>query len=402
MKRILFFLIVCTCAFSCNREKTPTLIDNLDASLRLAVKQSTLMAESLQDKQVLPRTLSSKGELVTSDSKWWTSGFFPGVLWLLYESTPTDSLKMWAERYTALVEDQKYTTSNHDVGFMIFCSFGNGYRLTQNKAYKAVIDTASQSLITRFHPQTGCIRSWDDRRWQYAVIIDNMMNLEMLMWASKTMNNPTYADIAICHANTTMKNHFRPDYSTYHVVSYDTLTGIPDAKQTAQGYSDDSAWARGQSWGLYGYTMMFRETRDSAYLNQAIAIADFLIDHPNMPEDGIPYWDFNAPDIPSALRDASAAAIMCSALIELSDYADGTHAQKFMQMAEKQLTTLTSPDYRSQWGENGNFLIKHGVGNMPSHSEIDVPLTYADYYYLEALLRYKSAMMRSATSSGDK
>ena len=401
MKRI-FLLLTAVCLLAaCSRPAAPTLLDEINASLDLAVKQSLRMAASLEGRKVLPQTID-RGRLKTSNSSWWTSGFFGGQLWNLYDYSRNDSLRMWAEDYTMRVADQRFTTDNHDVGFMIFCSFGNGYRITGNPRYREIIDTASQSLITRFKPSTGCIRSWDDRRWQYAVIIDNMMNLEMLMWAGKTFHNPVYTDIAVTHANTTMKNHFRPDYSTWHVVSYDTITGIPDRKQTAQGYNDDSAWARGQSWGLYGYTMMFREARDSAYLRQAEHIADFLIGHPNMPEDKIPYWDYNAPDIPDALRDVSSGAIMCSALIELADYTDAERSATYMAVAEQQLKSMCSPTYRAPLGENCNFLLMHGVGNMPGRSEIDVPLTYADYYYVEAMLRYRSRMMRSATASADR
>ncbi|MCR5714180.1 MAG: glycoside hydrolase family 88 protein [Bacteroidales bacterium] len=401
MKRI-FLLLTAVCLLAaCSRPAAPTLLDEINASLDLAVKQSLRMAASLEGRKVLPQTID-RGRLKTSNSSWWTSGFFGGQLWNLYDYSHNDSLRMWAEDYTMRVADQRFTTDNHDVGFMIFCSFGNGYRITGNPRYREIIDTASQSLITRFKPSTGCIRSWDDRRWQYAVIIDNMMNLEMLMWAGKTFHNPVYTDIAVTHANTTMKNHFRPDYSTWHVVSYDTITGIPDRKQTAQGYNDDSAWARGQSWGLYGYTMMFREARDSAYLRQAEHIADFLIGHPNMPEDKIPYWDYNAPDIPDALRDVSSGAIMCSALIELADYTDAERSATYMAVAEQQLKSMCSPAYRAPLGENCNFLLMHGVGNMPGRSEIDVPLTYADYYYVEAMLRYRSRMMRSATASADR
>ncbi|MBQ5997672.1 MAG: glycoside hydrolase family 88 protein [Bacteroidales bacterium] len=401
MKRILLLLTAVCMLAACSRPATPTLLDEINASLDLAVKQSLRMAASLEGRKVLPQTID-RGRLKTSNSSWWTSGFFGGQLWNLYDYSHNDSLRMWAEDYTMRVADQRFTTDNHDVGFMIFCSFGNGYRITGNPRYREIIDTASQSLITRFKPSTGCIRSWDDRRWQYAVIIDNMMNLEMLMWAGKTFHNPVYTDIAVTHANTTMKNHFRPDYSTWHVVSYDTITGIPDRKQTAQGYNDDSAWARGQSWGLYGYTMMFREARDSAYLRQAEHIADFLIGHPNMPEDKIPYWDYNAPDIPDALRDVSSGAIMCSALIELADYTDAERSATYMAVAEQQLKSMCSPTYRAPLGENCNFLLMHGVGNMPGRSEIDVPLTYADYYYVEAMLRYRSRMMRSATASADR
>jgi unsaturated chondroitin disaccharide hydrolase len=226
------------------------------------------------------------------------------------------------------------------------------------------------------------------------VIIDNMMNLELLEEASKKFNVPHFAEIAETHANTTMKNHFRTDGSSYHVVSYDTITGQPEKKNTAQGYSDESAWARGQAWGLYGFTMMYRETGKLDYLLQATKIADFIINHPNLPKDRIPYWDFNAPDIPNAKRDVSAGAIMCSALLELQLYADKEKSKQYLAVAEEQLNALCSYDYLAVKGENANFLLKHSVGNMPNGTEIDVPLSYADYYFVEAMTRYISIMKK--------
>ncbi|MFV0377305.1 MAG: glycoside hydrolase family 88 protein [Mangrovibacterium sp.] len=384
-------LALVSCKPSAPKEKP--IAEVINESLNFATKQSLLMAESLKDQPTrLPKTIDKDGKLETCGSGWWVSGFFPGQLWYLYENTPTDSLKNWAINYTLRVEDQKNTTNNHDVGFMIFCSFGNAYRLTGDTAYREVIRTASNSLITRFNPTIGSIRSWDtppNHKWQFAVIIDNMMNLEMLEWTTKAFSDTTYSYIAETHANTTIKNHFRPDYSSYHVVSYDTITGQVERKNTAQGYADESAWARGQAWGLYGYVMMFRETGNSAYLNQAERIADFILNNPNLPADKIPYWDFNAPDIPNAKRDASAGAIICSALIELSGFVPADKSKEYLVVAEKQLRSLSSPDFRANLGENGNFILKHSVGHFGGNSEVDVPLTYADYYYVEALMRMK-------------
>lgn len=371
----------------------------IDESLDFAEKQSLLMAESLKDQpNRLPKTINREGKLETCNSSWWVSGFFPGVLWYLYENNPTDSLKNWAVNYTLRVEDQKHTTDNHDVGFMIFCSFGNAYRITNNPQYKEVIHTASNSLITRYNPTVGCIRSWDkapwSARWKYPVIIDNMMNLEMLEWTAKSFNDTTYSYIAETHANTTIKNHFRDDFSSYHVISYDTITGAVEKKNTSQGFADSSAWARGQGWGLYGYTMMYRETGNKAYLKQAEGIADFILNHPNLPEDKIPYWDFDAPNIPDAKRDASAGAIICSALIELSTHVDMEKGGTYLNVAKQQLRTLSSPAYRANLGENANFILMHSVGHMPAKSEVDVPLTYADYYFVEALMRMKKHLAK--------
>ena len=224
----------------------------------------------------------------------------------------------------------------------------------------------------------------------YVVIIDNMMNLELLFWAAQATGDSTFYDIAVKHADTTLKNHFRADNSLYHGLNYNPKTGTIKHYQGGQGFSEKSAWARGQAWGLYGYTMMYRFTKKPEYLEQAIKIAEFILNHPNMPKDLIPYWDYNAPDIPDALRDASAAAINCSGLLELSQYVSGDKAKKYYKAAEKMLQILSSPVYTAEVGTNGGFILKHSVGNIPSGTEVDVPLTYADYYYVEALCRYKS------------
>lgn len=242
------------------------------------------------------------------------------------------------------------------------------------------------SLATRFNPVIGSIRSWDSSRdkWKFPVIIDNMMNLELLIWIGNQYNDPYLKTVAITHANTTMKNHFRPDYSTYHLVDYDPENGKIIKKQTVQGYNDNSKWARGQAWALYGFTMMYRTTHSSRYLEQAQSIADMLI--PLLPSDGIPYWDFDSPDIPNDLRDASAGAIMASALVELSEYLPEKKIH-YQSIAERQLRTLSSPEYLAASNTNGNFILKHSVGHKPMKGEVDVPLTYADYYFIEALIR---------------
>jgi hypothetical protein len=235
----------------------------------------------------------------------------------------------------------------------------------------------------------GLIRSWDFGAWKFPVIIDNMMNLELLTWATRETGEPKFKEIAVSHADKTMANHFRVDASSVHVVDYDPATGTVRGRQTHQGYSDSSAWARGQAWGLYGYTMMFRETGNTNYLDQARRIASLIISHPRLPEDRIPYWDFDAPDIPNAPRDASAAAVMASALIELSDQVDTEFGKQCIALARQQLLSLSSPEYLAKPGANGGFLLKHSTGHKPENSEVDVPLNYADYYFLEALLRYR-------------
>ena len=362
----------------------------LNKALDLSIDQSLKLYGNIEDLTgKLPRTINEKGKLVTSSDKWWTSGFFPGTLWYLYEYSGNDDVKRAALEMTERVRRQQYTTDNHDVGFMIFCSFGNAYRLTHEVGNKSVILNAAKSLSTRFSPTTGTIKSWDNPRWQYPVIIDNMMNLELLTQATKISGDSSFYKIAVSHADTTIKYHFRPDGSSYHVVNYDTINGGFIERVTFQGYANESSWARGQAWGLYGYTMMFRETGKTEYLSHAIKIADYIIHHPNLPKDGIPYWDFNAPNIPNELRDASAGAVMASALVELSTLTNKKLSKKYLTVAEKMLLSLASPPYLAKKGENGNFILKHSVGFMAKNSEVDVPLTYADYYFVEAIMRYR-------------
>ncbi|HEX2968879.1 MAG TPA: glycoside hydrolase family 88 protein [Bacteroidales bacterium] len=390
MKKILIpSLILLILVSSCKKERRIDTV--IDEALAFSLDQYTLMYDVMKDKpEMLPRTINTEGELVTVKSSWWTSGFFPGSLWYLYEYSDSKNMLEAAKLMSDRVEREKFTTNNHDVGFMIGCSFGNGLRLTGVERYKEIIVTAAKSLSTRFRPNIGLIQSWSSRPgWQCPVIIDNMMNLELLMEAFRLTGDSSFYKIAVSHADMTMKYHFRPDYSSYHVVSFDTITGNVEVKQTHQGYADESAWARGQSWGLYGYTVMYRETKLDRYLRQAENIADFLINHPNMPEDKIPYWDYNAPDIPDAKRDASAGAIMASALIELSGFVDDLKGKEYQQIAERQIRTLSSPAYLAKKGENRNFILMHSVGHLPGNSEVDVPLSYADYYYIESMIRFR-------------
>ena len=371
---------------SCDSQpKQEPLADVIDRGLKASTEQALLMAKDLESQEGrLPKAIGKDGKLETSDYSWWCSGFFPGELWYLYENNPTPELKKYAE-------EVKNITYSHDVGFMLYCSYGNGYRLTGKPEYKEVMLTGANSLATRFDERVGAIRSWDFNKiiWQFPVIIDNMMNLEFFSWASKASGDDRFYKMAVSHADKTMNNHFRDDYSCYHVVSYDTITGVPNKKQTHQGAADESAWARGQAWALYGFTMMYRETGKPEYLNQAKHIAAFIMNNPNMPADKVPYWDFDAPGIPNVPRDASAAAIMASALIELSQLDNSEEAKSYLDFAEQQVRSLTTPEYLAAKGTNCNFALMHSTGHFPGNSEVDVPLSYADYYYVEALMRLK-------------
>ena len=361
----------------------------IDFALNRGVNQYSLMMKNLPENRYPKTYHADKQNFETSDSGWWCSGFYPGTLIYLDEGTKTNVFQKEINRVLNHLQKEQFNTTTHDLGFMMYCSFGNEYRINPKPEYATILMNSAKSLVTRFDEKVGCIKSWNASEDSFLVIIDNMMNLELLFWASEYSGDKTYYDIAVTHANTTLKNHFRSDNSSYHVINYNKNTAAIKEKKTAQGYADESAWARGQAWGLYGYTVMYRATKDKKYLDQAVAIANFILDNPNLPTDKVPYWDFNAPNIPDALRDSSAAAIIASALLELDHYVDKDLSNKYYNSAKTILTTLTSTEYIAEEGTNGGFLLKHGVGHLPAKSEIDVPLTYGDYYLIEAMLRYK-------------
>ncbi len=373
------------------QNKGEKMIQLIDEQFKFADQQYKVLAKNVPA-DVMPKTYYEKtGKVETSDTKWWCSGFFPGTLLYIYEYTKDADILREAKERLGILEKEKHYTGNHDLGFMMYCSFGNAYRILKDPLYKKTIDTAAESLSTRYHPEAGVIQSWNSsKKMAGPVIIDNMMNLELLSWVSDHGGDKKYKEIAVTHANSTIKNHFRPDFSSYHVVDYDMKTGKILQKITAQGAADSSAWSRGQAWGLYGYTMMYRFTKDKQYLEQAKNIAKFMLNDRNMPKDMIPYWDYDAPGIPDTYRDASAGAVMASALLELARYSDKKESKQYLNAAETALRTLASDTYRAKLGENGGFLLKHSVGSIPHNSEVDVPLTYADYYFLEALHRYKN------------
>jgi unsaturated chondroitin disaccharide hydrolase len=353
-----------------------------------AGKQYRVMANNLKPGQFPKNFNPATGKFETSSSGWWCSGFYAGTLLNLYEQDHDAALLKDANRSLDSLAKEQYNTHTHDLGFMMYTSFGDANRLNPNSGYRQVLINSAKSLSTRFNPKVGCIKSWESRPSDFLVIIDNMMNLELLFWATKATGDSSFYKIAVTHANTTMKNHYRADYSSYHVVNYNPKNGEVQQKKTAQGYADESAWARGQVWGLYGFTIMYRETKDKKYLEQAVHIADFLLNHPNLPADKIPYWDFNAPIVPELLRDASAGVIMASALLELCRYCDSGKGIKYFNTAQTIIRTLSTPQYKAAPGTNGGFILKHSVGHLPQKSEVDVSLTYADYYFVEAMKRY--------------
>lgn len=382
MKKSIVYLFLLLVLGACSSK---SLFEQKEKLVGHLSKQLDYLVENTVNDSLVPRTYENgKYGLVTQ--KDWCCGFPAGSYWYMYELTGDQKWEKIATENTVKLDGVQFRKNTHDLGFMVFCSYGNAYRITKNEDYKKVVIDASESLISRFNPTIGSIKSWDwAKDWQFPVIVDNMMNLEMLFWASKETGDPKYRDVAVTHANTTLANHFRENMSSYHVVDYDTITGQAISKVTHQGLSDDSSWARGQAWGLYGYVVCFRETGDTRYLEAAKKIAAYIQE--NLPEDLVPYWDYNDPAKPNTYRDASAAAVTASALYMLGELSNEGKAAYHAQ-ADKMLASLSSPEYLADFGTNGGFLLKHCVGNMPKNSEVDTPLNYADYYYLEAL-KYK-------------
>lgn len=383
--------LLCFLLIGCNLKPAIT-TDLVSDNINHAVAQYAAQVKLIESSSEIlnPRTLDEKEEVVYVSKSDWTSGFFPGSMWHLYNLTGDQKWETLAVKYTEALDSVQYLTWHHDVGFMIGCSFLNGMRVS-HRNYRSVIVQTAQSLSTRFRANAGVIQSWDadkgwqaKRGWSCPVIIDNLMNLEVLFEATYLSGDSTYYHMAVSHADQTLQNHFHSNHSCYHVVDYDTITGAVRSKQTAQGYSDESAWARGQAWAIYGFTMCYRYTHKPEYLTQARNLYNFIFTNEKLPMDLIPYWDYDALNIPHEPRDASAAAITASALYELASYLPD---QKYKETADEILKTLSSPAYRAEVGTNGNFILMHSVGSIPHQAEINVPLNYADYYFLEALIR---------------
>ena len=395
--KLLYLIFALTFLSSCERQETmeeltSRVFNRAMAQFEILDANLDSFAGSEHGTNVYPRSINADGTLWTSDYKWWCSGFFPGSLWYVYEYTDNEKFKTLALKYQEGLEPLRYRTDDHDIGFQLMCSFGNCMRITGDTLCKPVILDGANSLATRFNPVVGCTKSWDTKKYSFSVIIDNMMNLELLFKALELGGPASLKDVAVSHAYTTMANHFREDKSTRHVLDYNPETGELIKVHPGQGLSEDSAWARGQAWGLYSFPMVYRFTQDPQILEHAVAIAEYII--PRLPEDGIPYWDFDSPDIPDDVRDASAAAIMACGFIELSGYVDEEKSMRYLAVAEKMIRTLASEEYLAEEGEIYGFLLKHSTGFKLRGSEVNAPLTYADYYFLEALMRWSDISSR--------
>ena len=390
MRKTVFFISAFLC-LACQKQEsmkelTARVFERAAVQMELLDKSLDSAAVANPGVAIYPRSINKDGTLWTSNYKWWCSGFYPGSLWYVYEYTGDERIKQLALEYQAGLEPLRFRKDDHDIGFQLMCSYGNCLRLTGDQTCVPVLIDGANSLASRFDPEVGCTRSWSFGKWSFPVIVDNMMNMELLLKAAELGGSDSLKNVALAHARTTMKNHFRDDKSCFHLVDYNPETGEVVGKQTVQGLADDSAWARGQAWGLYGFTMVYRFCKEQDILDHAIAIAEYLL--PRLPEDGVPFWDYDSAEIPNDVRDASAAAIMASGLIELSQYVDAEKAERYLATAEKMLRTLASEEYLCAEGEDYGFLLKHSTGNKNTDSEVDVPLTYADYYFLEALIRW--------------
>lgn len=393
MKRTIVYLLLMLLHFTAmgRQESMKKLTDRVfdRAAEQFLLLDSNTGAMSAESGELLyPRSINKDGSLWTSNYKWWCSGFFPGSLWYVYEYTGNPEYKELALKYQKGLEPLRYRTDDHDIGFQLMCSYGNCLRITQDSLCVPVLIDGANSLATRFDPEVGCTRSWDTKKYVFSVIIDNMMNLELLFKAEQLGGDDSLSRIAVSHAYTTMKNHFRDDHSAYHVLDYNPENGEVIERFIGQGYSPESAWARGQAWALYSFPMVYRFTKDPKMLDHAVSVAEYII--PRLPEDGIPYWDFDSPDIPNDVKDASAAAIMACGLIELSGYVDKVNSKRYLEVAERMIRSLASDEYLAAKGEQYGFLLKHCTGFKLRDSEVDAPLTYADYYFLEALLRWRN------------
>lgn len=396
MKKIVVGLAVMLGFCTCTHKPSGTLDVNKALDYCAAQAQRTLTelkTDSGIDYTMMPRNIMADEHhwnCRKATKEEWCAGFWPGVLWYDYEYTQDKHILEEAKKFTNSLEFlSQIPAYDHDLGFLVFCSYGNGYRLTKNPAYKKVILDTADSLSALFNPVVGTMLSWprevEPRNWPHNTIMDNMINLEMLFWAAKNGGNPYLYDIAVSHADKTMKCHFRPDYTSYHVAVYDTITGNLIKGVTHQGYADSTMWARGQAWAIYGYTVVYRETKDPKYLDFAQKVTDVYLER--LPEDKVPYWDFDDPSIPNAPRDASAAAVVASSLLELSTYLPNGTGKRYRDAAVEMLTSLSSDNYQS--GKSNPSFLLHSVGHWPAHSEIDASIIYADYYYIEALLRLK-------------
>lgn len=396
VKTSAFFLFASLlCPLTAQPQAHPSI--DIDKVMRASARKLATFDQSHPQKNAYPT--DAKGAVWnTVDAADWVSGFYPGALWYLYEYASAskwpdaDAWRKRSESWTAGLESQQFNDTNHDTGFMIFGSYGNGLRITGTSAYTPIIVQTAKSLATRYREETGMIRSWGDKSDmnKFTVIIDNMMNLELLIWASAHGGGEDLRKIAIRHADRTRELFFRPDGSTYHVVEVDPANGDVRRKVTNQGKADESAWSRGQAWAIYGFGYMHEATGDRRYLDTALKAADYFLDH--LPSDHVPPADFHSDLKGLEFKDSSAAAIVAAGFLRMYPSVETPEIKaKLLKAATNMLIALTSPPYFSHSDDKASLLLysARNYHQDPSHRLTNTSLIWSDYYLLEALLRYQ-------------
>lgn len=389
MTRAALILIVSALSFaSCTgrREMNALVRNTADISLKTLLRS----AESVSDSTCFP-SFGKEGHWKTKSSENWVSGFYGGCLWQAFAFSGDPQFERLARKWTDGIEREKYNRETHDLGFRFMCTFGNGFRMSSDTAFadycRAVRDTAALTLSQRFHPESGVLSSdWDKEPIEGTIpcVIDIMMNLEILFEAALSTGDSRFYEIAVSHADATWRDFVREDGGTYHVVRYDVSDGSVRDRGQLQGDTKESTWSRGHAWLVYGMVVAYRYTKDERYLEYAEKAADYFISHLN--EDGVAAWDFQSDD---SQPDASASAVVASALYEMLNYIPkGEQRRHYAAEADRMLAALCSPAYFI--GADTDCLLDHSVQYYHFGYNVDKPAIFADYYFLEALNRYKS------------
>jgi len=388
----LFFVCWLLPAFTDGSNVKPRKLDKIvDHALSVSLQCLTKSVEEVNDRSRYPNYATKELKWKLATSKDWTSGFYPGTLWYAYELSGKEEFKKWAQEWTRGIEKEKFNTGTHDLGFRFNCTFGNGLRLapqdTASARYREIMLTAAATADSRFSPVAGQYpSSWDKKPLPNSIpaVVDVMMNLELLMWAAENGGDPKIKERCITHANTAFRDFVRKDGGTFHVVRYDKNTGKILNKGQLQGDTDSTTWTRGHAWMVYGFTVMYRYTKNPEYLKNAMSLADYFLAH--LPENRIANWDFQSEIL---LPDASASAIVTSALFEMQGYvADKNKRKQYLSEAKNMLRHLCLPPAFSE-GKGTNCLLLHSTQYYRNSDNNDVPAIFADYYFMESILRYK-------------
>ncbi|HEY9415659.1 MAG TPA: glycoside hydrolase family 88 protein, partial [Pseudonocardia sp.] len=353
-------------------------------------EQRLIATDAALNPPAYPVRTKPGGLWLTAGADDWTAGFYPATLWRTFERTQDPAWRQRAVTWQAGLARQTKQDST-DLGFKLFDTFGTGYQLTGDESYKRVVLDGADTVSHRFNPKVGMFRVWDKSadQTQFRVNIDATMNLELMFWAGQNGGNPQYAEMAKRHAERALTDLVRPDGGTWMVAMYDQKTGALVGHSTKQGYATESTWARGQSWAVYGFTMAYRYTKDPRFLDGARRTADYFMRR--LPPDHVPYWDFDVPNKATAPRDTSAAAVVASALVELSGFeTDPAAKQRDTDNARDLLTALSSPTYAPRAQPKFAAILQHGTQHFPA-GWADTGIAFGDYYFVEALNRYEKA-----------